>query len=193
MPEMDGYTATKVIRHRESMGNAGERRTPIVALTAHAMAGEAGKCLAAGMDDYLAKPVTTDALSAVLERWVVPDELPVGESLDPAVLEELLRDDVVLLGELVSLYVQDAPVRLTAMRDALQRADIPALRREAHTLKGSSSTIGATGVADLCADLEARGDRTDADETTALLTALDREFDQVRASLFALVQRAALQ
>jgi CheY-like chemotaxis protein/HPt (histidine-containing phosphotransfer) domain-containing protein len=194
MPEMDGYAATAEIRRREREHGAAARRTPIIAMTANALKGDAEKCLAAGMDDYLSKPVTAPHLAAVLARWSaqavgwVPTKWeggirpgPPEEAVDASTLAAL-RDlqgegQSDILAELSAVYLRDTPPRLAALHEARARADAEALRREAHGLKGSSSQIGAVKMARLCTELEEQAGATDlmgAPETLRRLDAMTR-------------------
>ena len=191
MPEMDGYAATAEIRRREREQGAAARRTPIIAMTAHALEGDAEKCLAAGMDDYIPKPVTVQQLEAALTRWRpqtgqrTPDEAVDANAL--AALRDLQgagRPD--LLAELIAVYLRDTPPRLTALHEAVARADAEALRRAAHSLKGSSSQIGAVQIARLCAELEGQVRTADLTGAPDTLRRLDEAFDRVRAHLQAL-------
>jgi CheY-like chemotaxis protein len=188
MPEMDGYAATAEIRRREQEQRMAAHRTPIIAMTAHALEGDAQKCLAAGMDDYIPKPVTVQRLETVLTRWRpqsgpgLPEEAVDGNVL--AALRHLQgagRPD--LLAELLTVYLRDTPRRLTALHEAVAGADAEAVRREVHSLKGSSSQIGAVQVARLCADLEEQAGATDLRGATETLRRLDAAFDRVRAQL----------
>ena len=167
------------------------RRTPIIAMTAHALEGEAEKCLAAGMDDYIPKPVTVQRLEAVLARWRpqtgpgAPEEVVDASAL--AALRDLQgagRPD--LLAELIAVYLRDTPPRLAALHEAVARTDAEALRRAAHGLKGSSSQIGAVQVARLCAELEHQAGATDLRGVAETLRRLDEAFGRVRAHLQAL-------
>jgi HPt (histidine-containing phosphotransfer) domain-containing protein len=160
-------------------------------MTANALKGEAEKCLAAGMDDYIPKPVTVQRLEAILTRWShqtrpgAPDEAVDATAL--AALRDLQgagRPD--LLAELIAVYLRDTPPRLTALHEAVAHADAEALRRAAHSLKGSSSQIGAVQVARLCADLEEQASTTDLTGVVETLRRLDEAFDRVRAHLQAL-------
>jgi CheY-like chemotaxis protein len=191
MPEMDGYAAAAEIRRREREQGVGARRTPIVAMTANALKGDAEKCLAAGMDDYLPKPVTAQRLAAVLARWRprtgpgAPDEAVDACAL--AALRDLQgagRPD--LLAELIAVYLRDTPPRLAALHEAVARADVEALRRAAHGLKGSSSQIGAVQMARLCAELEGHVRTADLTGAAETLRRLDEAFGRVRADLQAL-------
>jgi CheY-like chemotaxis protein len=191
MPEMDGYAATAAIRRHEREQGVAARRTPIVAMTAHALEGDAEKCLAAGMDDYIPKPVTVQRLEAVLTHWSpqtgpgTPNEVVDARAL--AALRDLQgagRPD--LLAELLAIYLRDTPPRLAALHEAVARADAAALRRAAHGLKGSSSQIGAVQVARLCTDLEEQAVTIDLRGVAETLHRLDEAFDRVRAQLQAL-------
>ena len=191
MPEMDGYAATAAIRQREREQGTALRRTPIIAMTAHVLEGDAEKCLAAGMDDYIPKPVTVQHLDTVLTRWS-PQTGPGApeDAVDGSILA-LLRDlhgegrpDI--LAEVIAVYLRDTPRRLTALHEAVARADAEAVQREAHGLKGSSGQIGAVQVARLCADLEEQASTTDLLGVTATLRRLDDAFGRVRTHLLAL-------
>ncbi|MBA3684231.1 MAG: response regulator [Planctomycetes bacterium] len=151
MPEMDGYAATREVRQREKL--RGLKRTVVVAMTADAMCGNRDLCLAAGMDDYVTKPVRIDALAEVLLRW-----LPLVEPtmLDEAVLERLTAEtgDSALVLAVLADYEQDAAKYLHDVASAAEALDMQRLNLAAHRLKGSSLIIGANLVADLCLRLE---------------------------------------
>ena len=170
MPEMDGYAATAEIRASEHDA----ARIPIIAMTAAAMAGEREKCLAAGMDDYISKPVAIDTLEAVLARWVqtvdelaatiAPDaeaapEQPANDgAFDPdrvAMLRDLTRDGQPDVFEsMARAFVDDAEPRVSSLREAAASADRETLAKQAHALKGSAANLGATRLADACLELE---------------------------------------
>jgi CheY-like chemotaxis protein len=191
MPEMDGYAATAAIRRREREQGGAARHTPIIAMTAHALEGDAEKCLAAGMDDYIPKPVTAQHLEAALTRWSAQAEPGAPQEAVKARTLAALRDlqgagQPDILAELIAVYLRDTPPRLTALHEALARTDAEAVRREAHGLKGSSGQIGAVQVARLCADLEYQVGTTDWMGATESLRRLDDAFGRVRAHLQAL-------
>ena len=196
MPEMDGYEATAEIRRIE--GTA--RHTPIIAMTAAAMDGDRETCLAAGMDDYITKPVRPDTIDAVLARWIKPivDDVPNAgtptDSTDGGAPEPLDREQVELLrglddgagavlAEIVEQYLaQTAEGRADLLR-VLDEGDPEALRRAAHALKGASANVGARALAEVCAQLEARGRFGQLDGAGDLLACFDAEFARVRDAL----------
>jgi CheY-like chemotaxis protein len=188
MPEMDGFAATTEIRRREGVGG---RRTPIVALTADALSGDAERCLAAGMDDYLTKPVTAERLAAVVARWVEMHGEPAvaatpadRDVVDPAVLEGLRAAG--LLDEVVALYLRETPTQLEALRRAAERGEAATLAEVAHSLKGSSVLLGATALAARAAELQGMGDAGALHGAPAAVHALEQELGCVRAVLEAL-------
>jgi CheY-like chemotaxis protein len=191
MPEMDGYAATAAIRRREWEQGAPTRRTPIIAMTANALEGDAERCLAAGMDDYLAKPLTVPHLTAVLARWGVQAEPgPPEEAVDASALAALQdlqgEGQPDLLAELSAIYLRETPLRLAALHEALARADAEALRRAAHSLKGSSSQMGAVQMARLCTELEEQARTTNLMGAPETVRRLDEAFGRVRTHLQAL-------
>ena len=165
MPEMDGFTATAEIRRREAATPG--RHTPIVALTAHAMRGDRERCLAAGMDDYLTKPVTLERLSGALARLFPggPGQATVAAAIDhvdhPAGdLATALRHaggDRRLLREILMIFREDCPTHLQAIRDAVTQGHPRELERVAHSLKGLLRTFGAAAAAETADQLERLG------------------------------------
>jgi CheY-like chemotaxis protein/anti-sigma regulatory factor (Ser/Thr protein kinase) len=188
MPEMDGYAATAEIRRREREQGVAARRTPIIAMTANALKGDAEKCLAAGMDDYVSKPVTVQRLEDVLARWSPQTGPgPPEQAVDAGTLAALRdlqgegRHDI--LAEVIAVYLRDTPLRLAALHEAVARADAGALRGAAHYLKGSSSQIGAVQMAQLCADLEEQARSADLADAAQTLRRLEAAFGRVHAHL----------
>jgi CheY-like chemotaxis protein len=146
MPVMDGFAATRELRLREGTGP----RTPVIALTASAMASDRERCLLAGMDDYLSKPIRAEDLKVVLGRWLVNAG---DQPLDPSVLAGLRELGSGVVEEVLALYLLDADQRLTALRAA---TDTGTALAAAHALKGGSGDVGATRVQTLAAELETR-------------------------------------
>ena len=200
MPEMDGYEASQAIREREALLGV---HTPIIAMTANAMQGDREKCLAAGMDDYISKPVSHPDLEAMLGRWmsespqaasggsagpVVVRQPDASRPIDTSVLdyfrEEGEKGATGFLADLIGQFLREAPGRIERLRRALTDVDAGALRLEAHSLKGCAGTIGANQLASICALLETQSAAGPvgggADQT---LLRLDAEFARVREAL----------
>lgn len=194
MPVLDGLSATQAIRARERLGDS--RRTPVVAMTANAMAGDRERCLAAGMDGYLSKPVNRDALQGVLARWLaqvdepaVPARPMLGATDSNADGGEIVNHDIVeqlreTMGEdfegLLEAYLNVSFAQLQELRDGLADGDFERIRIAAHTLKSSSANMGALGVAGLAKQLEHTASEAERGELEKLLDLLARELGRVR-------------
>jgi PAS domain S-box-containing protein len=205
MPVMDGYEATGEIRRLQG----GSRRTPIIAVTASAMKSDQQRCLAAGMDDHVSKPLSPRTLAAALARWAPGGSVPAFDTttaaLDTAVappapaldapipvldgqivsrLERLGEDaGEDLMGQLTTLFLADADVRVLAMRHALTAEDDVAVVRSAHALRGASANLGANALAGLCATLEIGGAAGNLVGGRTQLKALESELERVREAL----------
>ena len=170
MPEMDGFEATAKIR---ALQNKNETRLPIVAMTAHAMKGDRERCISAGMDDYVSKPVNArDLLHMTMRLNLVkapnetrPIALPEIEEqkprtagkIDKAALMENFKDGEDLLKSIAGVFVEHAPKWMADIQDAITRRDAKALMASAHTLKGSVSNFIQEGPYDSAMQLELKG------------------------------------
>ncbi len=197
MPEMDGYEATAAIRAIEN----GERHIPIVALTAHAMQGDREKCLAAGMDDYMQKPMRREELVAALERWL---EAKGAGSANSTGSEEFASQDHPVLDlerlrltsggdegvqrEIIALFMEDTRLRVAELAEASQRGETAALHREAHTIKGASATIGALRMQATAAVVEAAAAQGDLEAARAGVDAVCVSYRITRAHLGELLE-----
>ena len=175
MPGLDGYEVTRELRRRERGGP----RLPVIALTAHAMRSDRERCFAAGMDDYLAKPLRLSALREALERCLAPAQ---GAQLDRELIAEL-GDDPELLGELVDMWVVEARECRGHLAEALEAGDLDGVERMAHKLKGASMTVGASGVGTLCAGLESVAAEGDVAAATTLAQRLDEAVQSAEGEL----------
>jgi two-component system sensor histidine kinase/response regulator len=185
MPEMDGLEATAILREQEA---GTSRHLPIVAMTAHAMVGDRERCLQAGMDDYLSKPIRARELLAVIEQ-VIAGSASVSDGngapcpIDwPAALERL-QGDRELLNQLVEVIRQEGPKLLDDVRQAVERGDAAALKLAAHTMKGSLSNFAAPAAADAARRLEVMAKQGDLSEAAAALAHLEREMERFMPEL----------
>jgi CheY-like chemotaxis protein len=200
MPIMDGYEATRSIRTLEGS----ERHTPIVAMTADAMVGDRDRSLAAGMDDYLPKPVRLADLAAVLERCIGTDD-DLGPSgvrihaagdgsspsepgvLDVAMVAGLQELDRAHggLAHVAETFISDSTTRLGALHRGIRDTDNQLVADTCHSLKGSSANMGASAMAQLCADLAVAADDLGIPGGRDILDRLEIEFARVRPALVA--------
>ena len=161
MPEMGGFEATKEIQ-RSERATGGHVR--IVAMTAHAMTGDRERCLAAGMDGYISKPIEPATLFLTVEEEESPRGEPmeapsmaVGPSADREALMNRVGGDEQLFNEVVELFLVDCPIRLTAIQAAVASGNCEAIRLAAHALKGSASNVSALGLSSAARTLERLG------------------------------------
>ncbi|HEU5363594.1 MAG TPA: GAF domain-containing protein, partial [Gaiellaceae bacterium] len=186
MPELDGLDASRRICERWTR----EERPRIVAMTANAMPEDREACLAAGMDDYVAKPIRPDALAEALRR-VRPRAAGAGTraaaGLEQGALESLreLGGDA-FLGEVIETFLADAPSLLETLRRAVDEGNAEELRRAAHTLKSNGATLGAEAFADRCRTLEQHAKSGRLGEAAELVPAVEQAFEQLRETLASL-------
>ncbi|MCD6289803.1 MAG: PAS domain S-box protein [Anaerolineae bacterium] len=188
MPEMGGLEVTRRIRQLWPK----DQQPRIIAMTAHALQGDREQCLAAGMDDYVSKPVQVEALSAALSRCQrLPDEpvdeaaaQPEGPAIDAEALEQFrqtMGDEVLV--DLIESYLTEAPKLIAKLKEALTEGDAARVTRAAHTLKSNSALFGATPLADLCKELEFMGRDAALDGAVEKLAQAEAEFERVRREL----------
>ena len=180
MPGMGGFEATALMRERE---RARGTYTRIVAMTAHAMAGDRERCLAAGMDGYITKPFNPETLFATVAEATRGDlPLPAGV-LDEQEMMQRLGGDVALAADVVRVFLDDCPHRLAAIQDAVELQDGEMIRTSAHALKGAAGMIAAPGVYAAAQALEAIGASGNLAEAHAAFRALAAEATQLTAAL----------
>jgi len=185
MPELDGYDAARMIRAQQGA----DQHVPIIAVTAHALVGEREKALAAGMDDYITKPLNPAILRDALERWwpVAPSAQGASGSSIPAAAmgpaDGTLDPNVKRSEGVLRVFLRHVPDQLVAIQTAIESDDEAGLRQAAHKLKGGCLAVGVPRMAALCASLESfPEDRAQQGQ------ALEREFETVRARLEPLLQ-----
>jgi len=198
MPHLGGLEATAMIREAERARGPGHARTPIVALTAHAMSGDEQRCLDAGMDGYLSKPLRRDRLEAVLALVLAqpgPGEARAGTPaparaaertvppVDLAALLATLGDDRAAFSELREVFLESLPQLRETLEAAHRAEDAPALARAAHALRGALATFHAHPGAEALARLEAAAEREDRAAIGPLVAEVDREVTAVLAAL----------
>ncbi|WP_204106586.1 MULTISPECIES: response regulator [Spirulina sp. CCY15215] len=203
MPVMDGYKATQTLREREG----DKHHTVIIGLTAYAMKGDREKCLAAGMDDYLSKPVAADDLAAMLEKWMSREQgtgnrqqeatpfpaPPLGkgglggieQTIDRPYLDEITEGDREFQGELLRSFLMDAEIDLDKAKQAFTVGDAIALEHHAHRIKGGSASIGASVLLEAAGELEdlVRNNQLEPELVSILLSRIAEGLSQVKALL----------
>ena len=194
MPEMDGLEAARRIRDPKT--GVQDRHVPIIAMTAHAMKGDQDKCLAAGMDDYIAKPVQFDELVSVLRRWLERAKAPPAKEIkdsapsspEPDVFDRLaclnrLGGDEALMRRIIQVFLGDAERQIDNLTKALAVADSSLVGRLAHKLNGASGSIGATALRELASKLGIAGQEQAIERFAELAAPLERAFAALKRVL----------
>ena len=201
MPEMDGMEATAEIRKLETrnlkLKNHNSttellNHVPIIAMTAHALKGDRERCIEAGMDDYVSKPIQPDKLLEAIKRHIsasTPGKPKATDStasdekdvFDRAELLERVGGDEELCVELLDTFVQDIPARLEELKQALADNDSTLLRQQAHAIKGASANIGAHALREVSFEVEKAGKDRKMDRALPLVGKLERELEKFRS------------
>jgi two-component system, sensor histidine kinase and response regulator len=199
MPEMDGLTATMKIREKEK----GTRlHMPIIAMTAHAMKGDRERCIEAGMDGYVSKPISSEelkeAIASALHRRgdaglvtsletkqedAPPPTQPSVIAWDMGKTLEQLGGDEELFREVIEIFLDDVPKHMTSMRQAIEDGDGEAIERTAHTLKGELGYLGISEISRKAREMEAFGQKSDLLLAAGLYTTLEPELSEVLISM----------
>ncbi len=185
MPVMDGYTAVAEVRKWEK--DVG-KHTPIIALTAHAMAGERDKVLAAGMDDYLSKPLRAHALEKMLDRYVATKHTTKTQHQSEPTNSSALDGEIERSARLIELFLDQVPKTLTELENSI-REDQGNTRALAHKLKGSCLALGARLMADEAEMLQHEAERKDFNLASTRAAALRDQFERVRQLLLSELEK----
>jgi len=201
MPEMDGLEATRRIRLHSP------DRLPIIAMTAHAMQGDRKKCIDAGMDDYVTKPISTSALLGVLERWLpgkktadrrASDKKSADGGLQSAVSRRAsavpvvwdragflgrVMGDVAVVQVIMDGFLKDLPLQCDALRKFLACGDVSGVERQVHTIKGASSNVGAEVMCAIAVDMEKAASAGDLGRVDARMAELDNALSNLQRDL----------
>jgi HPt (histidine-containing phosphotransfer) domain-containing protein len=195
MPEIDGLKATKSIRLRELHSNS---RLPIIAMTAHAMKGDKERCLEAGMDGYISKPISGKELAAAIANvipWASNDGANPGAGVsletpdtdwDIRSALERLGGDEKLLYEVLDIFIDQAPKDVATIRNALVRDDFETIERTAHTLKGNLGYLGISKVLEEAGQLEILGHKNEMEQARFIFASFESDI----AVLLAAMRRA---
>lgn len=199
MPRMDGYQTTRTLRKREAEEQH-SGRMPVIALTANAMSFDQQRCIEAGMDDYISKPLTLEHLANTMARYLparsgdsetafrpVAHTASAGssQSINSAFLGlyQEMEDGDALLDRMIDVYLQEAPSAIQIMRTAINEDDPAALSRAAHKFKSSNMQLGADLMASLCAQLDKMGQLGTTTGGWVILSDMDHEFSRVHSAL----------
>ena len=193
MPEMDGWTATQKIREIKGIGED----IPIIAMTAHALLGDRDKCLAAGMNDYISKPIKTDEFIALLDKWLnvgknygkamqAEEDSTVHEQsqvFDKAHFSSMSMDDREFERDLVSTFLEDTAVRIMKLGEHIQNSDFLKITAEGHTLKGAGYALGATLLGEEAKVIELAGKENNLQEASQHFLNLKQAFELTKKAM----------
>jgi len=201
MPEMDGFEATAALREREKSTG---QRLPVIAMTAYAMKGDRERCIEAGMDAYVSKPINRheliEAIHSVLSKQtkeprkahqasnVLTQHSARPARHDPEIFNyskalSQVDGDQDLLSEVAALFLQEYPKQLAAVREAIEQQDSRALKRAAHSLKGEASAFASQPVYEAATHIEASAEHKDFNAAKAAYVQLQEALDQLKPAL----------
>jgi CheY-like chemotaxis protein/HPt (histidine-containing phosphotransfer) domain-containing protein len=209
MPEMDGYETTREIRKREaqkisSRGSSGAcptvipNRTPIIALTAHAMTGDRERCISSGMDDFIAKPVNPRKMAEVIEKWlekpaeaeaaaedepVIEDALPEKAVFDRVALTERLMGDEDLVNEVTATFLEDIDILVLALKEAVSKGDTARIVEKAHTIKGAAGNVCAFALQETAFRMEEAAEANQPGTPASLMPILEEQLELLKKAM----------
>jgi len=193
MPEMDGLEATREIRNPQSAIR--NHAVPIIAMTAYALQGDREKCLAAGMDDYVSKPVTPQSLAEALDKWLpkekykrVLEKTKNAPAAEPPVWDKAgmmvrLMDDEKLARKIVEVFLDDTPRQIEILRGYLETGDAEGAERQAHTIKGSVANVGGEALRAVAFTLEKAAKTGGLSAAKGRLAELERQFAALKQAM----------
>ena len=195
MPEMDGLEATRNIRDPQSA--VLNHAIPIIAMTAHAMQGDLERCMEAGMNDYLTKPVDPQALSEALDKWLPKETAPVAPErtalisakkleapvFDRAGMMARMMDDEVLAKEVVEAFLNDIPRQIGTLQGCLEAGDAPGAERQAHTIKGASANVGGEALRAVAFEMEKAARAGDLEAANVRMAELKTQFEKLKQAM----------
>lgn len=200
MPEMDGFEATRHVRDPNSAVKYHE--IPIIAMTAHAMKGDRERCLEAGMNDYISKPISLQAIKEVLDRWQsrqhkensskekylenTNNSENISKSplvFDRDALLERAMNDEELVRKLIGMFLKDLPKQITALKENVQSMNFENVKWYAHYIKGSSANIGAIALSTVAANMEKAGNEHLTDEIAVFMSELEKQYELLTVQL----------
>ena len=217
MPEMDGIEATRVIRnwksetgedsdHRISSDMSRVSRIPIIAMTAHAIQGDRKRCLEAGMNDYVTKPVSPQALAEALDKWLPKNNDECGMMKKKEKIDEVgspssritdhpslifdragmmvrLMDDDDLARKIAEGFLEDIPRQIAALKGYLETGDVSGAERQAHTIRGASANVGGEALMAVAFEMEMAGKSGDLNAVKASMAELEAQFDRLNHTI----------
>jgi len=187
MPVMDGLEATRRIRNPQSA--IPKHGVPIIAMTAHAMQGDRERCLEAGMNDYVTKPVSPQALAEALDKWLPAEtagprkQTPGAPVFDRAGMMARLMDDEELARTVAEGFLEDVPRQIEALRGYLEAGDVPGAERQTHTIKGASANVGGERLRAVAFEMENAAKAGDLDAVKAHMAELKAQFDRLKQAM----------